>query len=96
MPLLVFGLLLIALPTFVLGREFSIVWDLMKEHENQVSARSVCVHAHPQLTADGRLARKRTRRNSTSRRPWRLRWCGKQGLAGRRGTSAWTRWRRKR
>lgn len=35
-PLLVFGLLLIALPTFVLGREFSIVWDLMKEH--QVSA----------------------------------------------------------
>ena len=32
-PLLVFGLLLIALPTFVLGREFSIVWDLMKEQE---------------------------------------------------------------
>ncbi|KAF7795322.1 hypothetical protein EIP86_006478 [Pleurotus ostreatoroseus] len=32
-PLLVFGLLLIALPTFVLGREFSIVWDLMKEHQ---------------------------------------------------------------
>ena len=28
-PLLVFGLLLIALPTFVLGREFSIVWDMM-------------------------------------------------------------------
>lgn len=32
-PLLVFGLLLIALPTFVLGREFSVVWDLMKENE---------------------------------------------------------------
>ncbi|EKM51766.1 uncharacterized protein PHACADRAFT_150437 [Phanerochaete carnosa HHB-10118-sp] len=32
-PLLVFGLLLIALPTFVLGREFSAVWDLMKEKE---------------------------------------------------------------
>ncbi|KAI0087898.1 hypothetical protein BDY19DRAFT_994780 [Irpex rosettiformis] len=32
-PLLVFGLLLIALPTFVLGREFSIVWDLMKEQQ---------------------------------------------------------------
>lgn len=32
-PLLVFGLLLIALPTFVLGREFSLVWDLMKEHQ---------------------------------------------------------------
>ena len=28
-PLLVFGLLLIALPTFVLGREFSAVWDIM-------------------------------------------------------------------
>lgn len=28
-PLLVFGLLLIALPTFVLGREFSAVWDMM-------------------------------------------------------------------
>ncbi|KAI0697913.1 voltage-gated potassium channel [Cytidiella melzeri] len=34
-PLLVFGLLLIALPTFVLGREFSIVWDLMKEQQNE-------------------------------------------------------------
>ena len=32
-PLLLFGLLLIALPTFVLGREFSVVWDLMKEHQ---------------------------------------------------------------
>lgn len=30
LPLLVFGLLLIALPTFVLGREFSHVWDMMK------------------------------------------------------------------
>ncbi|KAJ7581028.1 hypothetical protein C8J56DRAFT_1029396 [Mycena floridula] len=29
LPLLVFGLLLIALPSFVLGREFSIVWDKM-------------------------------------------------------------------
>ncbi|EMD40160.1 hypothetical protein CERSUDRAFT_112369 [Gelatoporia subvermispora B] len=33
LPLLVFGLLLIALPTFVLGREFSLVWDYMKEHQ---------------------------------------------------------------
>lgn len=31
LPLLVFGLLLIALPTFVLGREFSIVWEYMEE-----------------------------------------------------------------
>ena len=29
LPLLVFGLLLIALPSFVLGREFSIVWERM-------------------------------------------------------------------
>ncbi|THH28226.1 hypothetical protein EUX98_g5975 [Antrodiella citrinella] len=34
LPLLVFGLLLIALPTFVLGREFSMVWDMMKENQN--------------------------------------------------------------
>lgn len=32
-PLLVFGLLLIALPSFVLGREFSIVWESMTRHE---------------------------------------------------------------
>jgi hypothetical protein len=29
LPLLVFGLLLIALPSFVLGREFSLVWEKM-------------------------------------------------------------------
>ncbi|KAL4073181.1 hypothetical protein V8B97DRAFT_1898287 [Scleroderma yunnanense] len=34
-PLLVFGLLLIALPSFVLGREFSIVWELMAKHEGE-------------------------------------------------------------
>ncbi|KAG9308899.1 hypothetical protein JVU11DRAFT_11359 [Chiua virens] len=32
-PLLVFGLLLIALPSFVLGREFSIVWNQMEKRE---------------------------------------------------------------
>lgn len=32
-PLLAFGLLLIALPSFVLGREFSIVWKQMTQHE---------------------------------------------------------------
>jgi len=34
-PLLVFGLLLIALPTFVLGREFSIVWELMSRAQSE-------------------------------------------------------------
>ncbi|KAH8104748.1 hypothetical protein BXZ70DRAFT_1048626 [Cristinia sonorae] len=34
LPLLVFGLLLIALPTFVLGREFSLVWDMMKQSQD--------------------------------------------------------------
>lgn len=32
-PLLAFGLLLIALPSFVLGREFSIVWNQMTNHD---------------------------------------------------------------
>jgi len=34
-PLLVFGLLLIALPTFVLGREFSTVWDAMSRAQSE-------------------------------------------------------------
>ncbi|KAJ3895565.1 hypothetical protein GG344DRAFT_73084 [Lentinula edodes] len=34
-PLLVFGLLLIALPSFVLGREFSIVWEKMTTQQQQ-------------------------------------------------------------
>lgn len=32
-PLLAFGLLLIALPSFVLGREFSLVWEQMTDDE---------------------------------------------------------------
>ena len=40
LPLLVFGLLLIALPTFVLGREFSIVWEYMSEA--QVRSAQCC------------------------------------------------------
>lgn len=36
-PLLVFGLLLIALPSFVLGREFSLVWNEMTNGVGQVS-----------------------------------------------------------
>jgi len=35
LPLLVFGLLLIALPSFVLGREFSIVWEKMTYKQSQ-------------------------------------------------------------
>ncbi|KAL0961287.1 hypothetical protein HGRIS_006247 [Hohenbuehelia grisea] len=35
LPLLVFGLLLIALPSFVLGREFSIVWEKMTRHQRE-------------------------------------------------------------
>jgi len=31
LPLLVFGLLLIALPSFVLGREFTIVWEILSK-----------------------------------------------------------------
>ncbi|KAL6308374.1 voltage-gated potassium channel [Sparassis latifolia] len=38
-PLLIFGLLLIALPTFVLGREFSMVWEAM--HQNQTARTEV-------------------------------------------------------
>ncbi|EPQ54408.1 voltage-gated potassium channel [Gloeophyllum trabeum ATCC 11539] len=34
LPLLLFGLLLIALPSFVLGREFSIVWAKMTKNQN--------------------------------------------------------------
>ncbi|KAJ3821360.1 hypothetical protein F5880DRAFT_1624774 [Lentinula raphanica] len=34
LPLLVFGLLLIALPSFVLGREFSIVWEKMTTQQS--------------------------------------------------------------
>ncbi|TIA89819.1 hypothetical protein E3P99_01896 [Wallemia hederae] len=37
LPLLIFGLLLIALPSFVLGRNFSIVWDTVTTHQNAES-----------------------------------------------------------
>lgn len=37
LPLLVFGLLLIALPSFVLGREFSIVWEKMTSQQQHES-----------------------------------------------------------
>ena len=36
-PLLIFGLLLIALPSFVLGREFASVWEGMHTHMNDLT-----------------------------------------------------------
>jgi hypothetical protein len=36
LPLLVFGLLLIALPSFVLGREFSLVWERMSKKRDYI------------------------------------------------------------
>ncbi|TRM57876.1 hypothetical protein BD626DRAFT_464267 [Schizophyllum amplum] len=39
LPLLVFGLLLIALPSFVLGREFSLVWERMAGREGFLNGR---------------------------------------------------------
>ncbi|KAJ7940321.1 hypothetical protein B0H13DRAFT_1937566 [Mycena leptocephala] len=40
LPLLVFGLLLIALPSFVLGREFSLVWERMTHDSPQSEPQS--------------------------------------------------------
>ncbi|KDQ50541.1 hypothetical protein JAAARDRAFT_74182 [Jaapia argillacea MUCL 33604] len=41
LPLLLFGLLLIALPSFVLGREFSIVWERMTRNHNPDSPHAL-------------------------------------------------------
>jgi len=41
-PLLVFGLLLIALPSFVLGRNFAIVFDAMQHQLNVPVSTSSC------------------------------------------------------
>jgi len=66
LPLLVFGLLLIALPTFVLGREFSIAWELLKDQEVLPEDGTL---ATPLTSPD--LRRHGTRRSSflTERRP---------------------------
>ncbi|TFY62513.1 hypothetical protein EVJ58_g3816 [Rhodofomes roseus] len=67
-PLLVFGLLLIALPTFVLGREFSLVWEMMKE-DQQISREEVFnAHALDPL-ASPTLVRQRS--SSSAMNPWR-------------------------
>jgi len=68
LPLLVFGLLLIALPTFVLGREFSLVWEMMNE-DQQISREEVFnAHALDPL-ASPTLMRRRSA--SSSVQPWR-------------------------
>jgi len=52
LPLLIFGLLLIALPSFVLGREFSIVWnEMMKDNDAiQVPLTSRSIPSSPAIT----------------------------------------------
>ena len=45
LPLLVFGLLLIALPSFVLGREFSLVWESMTRDQVITSNLQSCLLA---------------------------------------------------
>ena len=51
LPLLLFGLLLIALPSFVLGREFSVVWNEMTSGRTPRTpyARSGQVYPQSQL-----------------------------------------------
>ncbi|KAI9059240.1 voltage-gated potassium channel [Trametes sanguinea] len=64
LPLLVFGLLLIALPTFVLGREFSLVWELMEEHQKAYDADEVeDVEASNDPLASPMLSRSRSVRD---------------------------------
>ncbi|KAI0632374.1 voltage-gated potassium channel [Trametes polyzona] len=65
LPLLVFGLLLIALPTFVLGREFSLVWELMEENQKNYGTDEVEEHSHDPL-ASPMLSRSRSVRDLAS------------------------------
>lgn len=51
LPLLMFGLLLIALPSFVLGREFSLVWERMTSDQNDMLNRPM---SPPNLPSDSR------------------------------------------
>lgn len=53
LPLLVFGLLLIALPTFVLGREFSLVWELMEENQVRCVASDHAAPLNRSTVAEG-------------------------------------------
>lgn len=57
LPLLVFGLLLIALPSFVLGREFSLVWEEMTEKEQYNHDHERDVLDSPEVSTSARTAR---------------------------------------
>ncbi|KAH9851494.1 voltage-gated potassium channel [Lenzites betulinus] len=65
LPLLVFGLLLIALPTFVLGREFSLVWELMEENQKAYGSDDDVEPMHDPL-ASPMLSRSRSVRDLAS------------------------------
>ncbi|KAF8192084.1 hypothetical protein BJ912DRAFT_1142217 [Pholiota molesta] len=47
LPILVFGLLLITLPSFVLGREFSSVWEKMMRDRREDDPAFAAAHEHP-------------------------------------------------
>ncbi|KAJ7709548.1 hypothetical protein B0H17DRAFT_1028305 [Mycena rosella] len=76
LPLLVFGLLLIALPSFVLGREFSLVWERMShdsphsEPQSPTSpfmrrGRDTLFHSHTSSTAASDLSNRKLAHNQT-------------------------------
>ncbi|KAL1950388.1 hypothetical protein VTO73DRAFT_5512 [Trametes versicolor] len=66
LPLLVFGLLLIALPTFVLGREFSLVWELMEENQKAHDTEDVAEEIMNDPLASPMLSRSRSVRDLAS------------------------------
>jgi len=68
LPLLLFGLLLIALPSFVLGREFSVVWNEMTSGETPRTPYLQSGHAQSELLlqSSNLLTRLRARRLSHS------------------------------
>ncbi|KAJ6525762.1 hypothetical protein B0H19DRAFT_971203 [Mycena capillaripes] len=63
LPLLVFGLLLIALPSFVLGREFSLVWEQMA-HDVRFILYLLSPQSEPQSPVSPFLPRRRQRADS--------------------------------
>ncbi|THH14913.1 hypothetical protein EW146_g5479 [Bondarzewia mesenterica] len=69
LPLLVFGLLLIALPSFVLGHEFSIVWNEMTHDEVIPSSPSLFPSLSPSLSRRRTRARPRPRLTTPSPPP---------------------------
>jgi hypothetical protein len=70
MPLLMFGLLLIALPSFVLGRNFAIVFDAMTSQANNKPVSS-CLgrHAFHSLTRFRSVRASHLAPRTTTRRP---------------------------